>query len=147
MQDKTYTEFDVEKIFSEEIAPLLKDIVEKCRKNNIPFIASFAVKNDGKRKKTKYINEGNLTGSNDIHLYQDRITNCLLAINGADVTVFPDVKRFDQIASDYINDVDFDKEESMEEEYSAKTGATIIDTSQEPEVAENYNNIKMLGYI
>ena len=145
--EKTYTEFDAEGIYAAEIAPLIKSIVDKCRKNGIPFIASFAVKNDGKRRKTKYINEGNLTGSNDINLYQDRITNCLLAINGAQVSIFPNVKGFDEMATDYIQDVDFDDYENLEDAPSSKESATIIEESSAPDIAENFNNIKILGYI
>lgn len=52
VSDETKQEwFDAEKIYDEELSPLMEQVIAICKKNQIPFIASFNFANrkrDGK---------------------------------------------------------------------------------------------------
>ena len=40
--------FDLEKVYDEQINPLMAQIIEVCKQHNMPFIASFQYASDGK---------------------------------------------------------------------------------------------------
>ena len=94
-------EYDLKGVYREEIIPRIEEIKKICRKNKIPFFCSFAVANN--EKKTVYENDGNLTGSTDIKLYDDLFKKMLLVLNGAEVRSLGSISANDDIM-DYISD-------------------------------------------
>lgn len=39
--------FDLEKIYDEQIAPLMTQVIEICKKHNLPFVIDFQYSSDG----------------------------------------------------------------------------------------------------
>ncbi len=75
------TDFDKTADYEEKIKPLVKELKKQCVIYDIPCFLSFVVKNDDDG--TEYETEGNLTGSNGIHLTDDKFRLYLLAMRGA----------------------------------------------------------------
>lgn len=40
-------QFDLEKVYDEQIAPLMKQIIAICKKHKLPMLAEFCFKSDG----------------------------------------------------------------------------------------------------
>jgi hypothetical protein len=38
--------FDLEKVYDEQVAPLMAQVIQICRDNELPFVADFLYKND-----------------------------------------------------------------------------------------------------
>jgi hypothetical protein len=104
MADEVLTEYDYNDVYKKEIYPLISEVKKRCKLTGIPFIFTCAVKNDV--KKTQYVHEGNLTGSNNIHLKDDRFEQFLGALCSFDLvprTSFN--KHYESDASvDVLND-------------------------------------------
>lgn len=69
IRNEDAAEFDKTDIYNKEIAPLKDQIAKICALNGIPFFFSCAPKN--MKGKTTYYEDGHLTGSNKIDLYED----------------------------------------------------------------------------
>lgn len=72
---KETTIFDKSKLYDEQIAPLVKDVIAHCAMYRIPCYFSACVANT--KTESDYRNEGVLCGSTGIHLTDDRITGHL----------------------------------------------------------------------
>lgn len=79
-EQKTLTVFDESDTFNEKLAPLLKKIDTICKANKIPFFFAACVKNDEKDSTYEYV--GNLCGSNEFVLKDDKITDFIRILCG-----------------------------------------------------------------
>ena len=61
--------YNLEKVYDEEISPLMKQIIQICKNNNIPMVASFVFENDEDK------GEGHCTTS--INNIETRISNSI----------------------------------------------------------------------
>ena len=91
--------YNMQSLYTSKILPHINEIKKICKINNLPFFFSAAVKNE--KGKTKYVNDGVLTGSNSIGLYNDMFEKFLLVMHGGKVT-FQD--ELDEEAINYILD-------------------------------------------
>lgn len=95
--DNNITEFDYQSLYTSKIEPLLAEMKIICKLNKIPFFFAIATKNIN--GKTTYKNDGVLTGSNEIGLYDDMFERFLMVMHGANVNYIPE---FDEEALGYI---------------------------------------------
>ncbi len=116
------SDYNVVEVYDKQIAPLIKALHKVCRENDVPYVASFAVRNDPRRRRTEYRTEGNPTGMTNVVLYDDRLADFLLVLNGAEVGMvkddtgaerpsalpFSSSNAIDAAAESYIRDADFD---------------------------------------
>ncbi len=116
--------FDYTEIYQKEILPKIDEIKKVCVKNKIPFLISCAPKNT--QTDTTYYNDGILTGSMNINLYDDRFERYLLVINGARLAPIGDQIEdeaqifLDSMSAQILGDEDLEDllprdEEEMEE--------------------------------
>lgn len=99
--EKKYTEYDLHEIYENELYPEILKIKQLCKLRDIPFLMSFAVSNrDGK---TEYKNEGVLTGSSGLHLYDDQFKRMVLILRGASVSPIGRIE-FNEEDMAYITD-------------------------------------------
>lgn len=68
---KEATIFNKKDVFEKKCKKKLDELIRLLDKEQIPCFFSIAVKNDDKG--TEYINDGVMTGSNDINLQDDQI--------------------------------------------------------------------------
>ncbi len=109
--EKTYNDFDMNDVYENEIAPLILNIKSICMNNKIPFFCTCAVTNYQKEEKngektgiTEYKNDGVLTGSNGIGLYQDKFEKILLVLQGVELQKIGMLRQGDaDILEDIIN--------------------------------------------
>ena len=73
--NKNITEFDYNKIYNEEIAPLFNELKSRCQQYGIPFFSVCCTSN--KDGVTEYKNTGLLDGALDINLYDENFLNFL----------------------------------------------------------------------
>ncbi len=111
MADNEYTEYDLQGFYENEIAPLVNEILKKCKINRLPFVFSCCPYN--KDGESIYKNQGNLTGSNELTLYDDRFVRFLLVLGGAKLAPLADVS-FDEEAQEYFAEPPVDDEDEME---------------------------------
>ncbi len=109
-KDVNYTEYNKEKLYEQKVLPLIEEIKKICVVENLPIFFSCAVKNED--KKTTYKQEGILTGSTGVELYQDRFTKFLLVdklnlVPAAQLATFDD-SVLEKEAMDYINEANFE---------------------------------------
>lgn len=103
--DTTY--YNEKAYFEKTVAPLLKNVIDKCASHNIPVFFTAAVANDD--KETVYINDGFMTGSSNIHLADDKIKYHMMIAGGCvavpkrETTVIDMSQMFD-----YLEDEDDD---------------------------------------
>lgn len=88
--NKELTIFDKTEEFEKNIRPELDKLVTLCSKYNVPFYATFCVKNN--EEKSEYVSDAMCTGSKDIVLKEDRIKKSLLLSQGFNVTM-NDIER------------------------------------------------------
>ncbi len=95
-------EFNKMSVYEEQIAPLKDEIAKICAINNIPFFFSCAPVNE--KGKTTYVEDGHLTGSNSIKLYQDYYKKYILVrrLNLVPATRFTDFNE-DTIGEEAMN--------------------------------------------
>ena len=96
---KNIVNYNMQNVYNAEILPHVNEIKKICKVQNIPFFISTAVRNEN--NKTKYVNDGVLTGSNQIGLYNDMFEKFLLVMHGGKVTFREDL---DEDAINYILD-------------------------------------------
>lgn len=77
---KELTVYDHTELYNSEIVPLLKQIDIICKANKIPFLFCACVKND--QDGSEYTYEGNLCGSNNIVLNEDKMTDFVRILAG-----------------------------------------------------------------
>lgn len=77
------TIYDKEKLFKEEIKPVMQKLVRLCAINKIPCFVTAAVKNN--ENGTKYISDMNSPVTNEIVLKENQITSMANVLNGFDV--------------------------------------------------------------
>ena len=77
---KELTVYDHTELYNEQIVPLLKQIDIICKANKIPFLFCACTKND--ENGSEYIYEGNLCGSNNIVLQEDKMTDFVRILAG-----------------------------------------------------------------
>lgn len=112
-QPKQIDTFDKTDVYEKTLKPLINEIVNVCSINRIPLFITVAPSNN--EKETKYYNDGVLTGSREIHLYDDKIKHHML-ISGGCVAVSPaheltiDMDVFNMDEFDEINADDFNEE-------------------------------------
>lgn len=100
------TNYNSEKLYTDEIKPLLNQIKKICVTNNLPFISCVATANND--TKTTYRYDGVLTGTLGVTLSDNKFAKHLCIANGFDVKApgtiddFSDVAQFvaDNPASD-----------------------------------------------
>ena len=78
-----YTVYDRKQLFLEECKPLLEQITKTCEMYQIPYYATFAVKNGAEG--TEYVTDAYLLGTADIRLKDDRLARHLLVQHGFNV--------------------------------------------------------------
>ncbi len=116
------TEYNMQNLYTSQILPHINEIKKICKINNLPFFISLAVRNE--KGKTKYINDGVLTGSNQIGLYNDMFEKFLLVMHGGKVS-FQD--ELDEEALNYILD-QMPEEENNNNSNDNNTNSNIIET-------------------
>ncbi len=109
MSKEECTVYDKTKLYKSDIEPLVKEIEIKCKLNNIPFVCTFAIKNDA--KDTVYKNTGVLTGSMGVHLTDDCFENYLVALQKNKRIVLIDSQRLTDEQTQYIDEM-YDDEET-----------------------------------
>ena len=114
-------EYNLQSLYTNKILPHLNEIRKICKVNNLPYFFSTAVKNE--KEKTKYINDGVLTGSNNIGLYNDMFEKFLLVMHGGKVNYKEDL---DEEALSYILN-QLPEEEQPKAASSAGNEDTIVD--------------------
>ena len=77
---KELTVFDYTELYNEKIVPLIKQIDIICKANKIPYLFCACTKND--EEESTYVYEGNLCGSNNIVLKDDKMTDFLRILAG-----------------------------------------------------------------
>ncbi len=114
--DVPYTDYDKSELYENEIVPKLKELTILCKINRLPFIFSCCpVNKDGE---SVYKNDGVLTGSSELRLYDDRFVKFLLILRGANVAPLNDISLDDDEAIDYIGNPPVDEDiPSEDEEY------------------------------
>ena len=116
--NKQFTEYDKTKLYEEKVLPLINEMRKICVLNNLPIFFACATKN--KDGKTEYAEEGILTGSAGIELYDDWFEKFLLVgkldlVPVTKISQFND-KSFGDDELSYINDTHFDDEGELETE-------------------------------
>nr|WP_297765702.1 hypothetical protein [uncultured Butyrivibrio sp.] len=110
-----YTEYDMTKLYEAKVLPLINEIEKICVMEKLPIFFSCAVKNEN--GKTEYKQEGILTGSTGVELYQDRFTKFLL-VDKLNLVPATKLATFDEnslgaAAMEYINDSNFDDDGNL----------------------------------
>ena len=82
-EEKALTEFDKKAIFEKKCMPLLNEVKTICAVEGLPIYYTVCVANG--ENESVYMTDGFLTGSNDIHLKDDRFKKHLLVGLGFDV--------------------------------------------------------------
>lgn len=80
MSEKTVTKYNREKEWEKYCAEPLRKIIQYCSIYQIPCFFTVAVSND--ENGTKYINDGVMTGSTDVHLTEDHIKYHMMVAAG-----------------------------------------------------------------
>ena len=75
--------FDVRDIYKEKIDPLVKELNKICILNKIPYFMTTVVRSTPTR--TDYKNDGIMTGSTRIHLYDDKFERFMMICCGAEI--------------------------------------------------------------
>ena len=114
-------EYNMQSLYTAQILPHINEIKKICKVKNLPFFISTAVKNE--KGKTKYVNDGVLTGSNQIGLYNDMFEKFLLVMHGGKVSYQEDL---DEDAINYILDQMHEEDENKEVK-TIETDDAIID--------------------
>ncbi|MDO4647448.1 MAG: hypothetical protein Q4B26_02270 [Eubacteriales bacterium] len=104
--NKKVTEFDKENEYKTLIAPEIKKIKKLCVENGIPFFFQACYKSE--KSATTYANAGNLCGSNEIVLHDDKFTEHLKVELGFQTEV---PSRMPMIMMDMDMGVDYDDTE------------------------------------
>lgn len=102
----TPTIYDKTELYEHKVRPLIEEIKKICQVNQLPFVCSCATSN--KDGETHYENDGVLTGSNGIVLYDDRMVKFLLCLQGAKLAPIGDI-RLDDASITYLDQVDSDE--------------------------------------
>ncbi|MCR5670739.1 MAG: hypothetical protein K6G10_07005 [Butyrivibrio sp.] len=115
-RNKELVEYDMRKVYEDQITPLLLQIKQICIKNRIPCFMSCAVSN--MNGVTTYEQDGILTGSNNIELYQDRFPTFLL-VDKMNLVPASNLTQFDEStigseAMEYITNTFLDECEDIE---------------------------------
>ena len=113
MDKKTYTEYDLTTFYNEEIAPRINEIQKLCTVKDLPFVFSCCISNTD--NKSIYKNEGNMPGSNELELFEDKLTPFLLFLRGAKIASIADISYDDEMQG-YVDNVPEDDETSFEED-------------------------------
>ena len=92
MKKKELTEFDMHDVFDAEVAPLLKQLKAVCKVHKIPFFFSACIENS--EEGSEYFHDGNLCGSNQIVLKDDKITDFLRILCGFRLRVDEKTKEY-----------------------------------------------------
>ena len=92
------TIFNKEKLYNNEIKNKIEEIKNICSINDIPFFATFCIKNN--ETNSTYVSEGVATGSRNIELVDDKIVKHLCVQNG--FKVLPNEKN-EVIDMNYFN--------------------------------------------
>lgn len=138
--------FDKEKLYEDELEPLVKSMRAICARERIPFVISTAVKNS--ESETVYRNDGVLTGSLRMNLFDDHFEKFLLVLNGGPIEgdrviakgVITNLEEDDELKlheallDDEYVDPDIDEEE---DELSALFDAFDADINAKAEKAIN----------
>lgn len=112
--NKNITEFDYNKIYNEEIAPLFNELKSRCQQYGIPFFSVCCTSN--KDGVTEYKNTGLLDGALDINLYDDKFSKFLAICAGFNV-ISPGYERnLSEAEADYIDDASLDNTKEEDEE-------------------------------
>lgn len=77
---KSLTEFDEKESYQEEIEPLVKKLDTLCKARNIPYFFAACVSNSDEGSHYEF--NGNLCGSNEIVLKEDKITDFVRILCG-----------------------------------------------------------------
>ena len=77
---KELSVYDHTELYNNQVVPLLKQIDIICKANKIPFLFCACIKND--ENGSEYTYEGNLCGSNNIVLKEDKMTDFLRILAG-----------------------------------------------------------------
>lgn len=80
MPEKPLTKYNREKEWEKYCAEPLRQIMQYCSIYQIPCFFTVAVAND--ENGTKYINDGVMTGSTNVHLTDDRIKHHMMVAGG-----------------------------------------------------------------
>lgn len=109
MKENKYTEYDHSEFYEKEIKPLADEIMKKCKLRGLPFVFSCAPVN--LNGTTKYEHTCNLTGSNELVLYEDNFEQFLAALTKFKLVPIASLAQMDEdIAEgsagyDYINTI------------------------------------------
>lgn len=95
--NREINEYDLQALYKSKVEPHLTEMKKVCKLNNLPFFFTIAVKNE--KGKTKYLNDGVLTGSNNVGLYNDMFEKFLLVMHGAKIGY---QEELDEDAINYI---------------------------------------------
>ena len=80
MAQPDYTIIDKEEYFNDECLPLINELLAKCYNGRMPCFITVVTKNDAHG--TTYRSDGFMTGSNNIHLFDDKIKHHMLINDG-----------------------------------------------------------------
>lgn len=96
--------YDKSEVYEKKIKPLINELVNVCSINRIPLYVTVAPVNT--ETGTTYHNDGVMTGSREIHLYDDKIKHHML-VSGGCIAVSP--------ATEYMIDMDIMNMDDLEE--------------------------------
>ena len=119
IDDSPITEFDAKQLYDKKIHPLVEEIRKICIVAKVPFFITTVVKST--KNSTEYKNDGILTGSNEIHLADDKFERFLMVCRGAEIKspikgILDSMDAMEYIASPPDDDIVQDEDADIDDE-------------------------------